>query len=86
MYRRGSNGFITEKTILFQGSRGGPAFSSGGGGGGVQILISIEPQITCDFPGGGVQILISIEPQITCDFPGGGGGGPNPLSPLWICT
>ena len=38
-------------TILFQGSRGGPAFSSGGG---VQILISIEPQITCDFRGGGV--------------------------------
>ena len=45
MYRRGSNGFITEKTILFQVSRGGPTFSSGGGGGGggVQILISIEP-------------------------------------------
>ena len=64
MYRRGSNGFITEKTILFQGSRGGPTFSSGGGGG-VQLL-----------PGGrGVQILISIEPHITCDFRGGGGGG-----------
>ena len=28
---RGSNGFITEKTILFQGSRGGPTFSRGGG-------------------------------------------------------
>ena len=25
----GSNGFITEKTILFQGSRGGPVFSRG---------------------------------------------------------
>ena len=24
VYRRGSNGFITEKTIPFQGSRGGP--------------------------------------------------------------
>ena len=24
--------FITEKTILFQGSRGGPSFSRGGGG------------------------------------------------------
>ena len=39
--QRGSNGFITEKTILFQGcregptfSRGGPTFSMGGGGGG----------------------------------------------------
>ena len=37
----GSNGFITEKTILFQGSRvgltfskGGPTFSRGWGGGG----------------------------------------------------
>ena len=58
MYRRGSNGFITEKTILF-GSRGGPTFSSGGGGGDVQILISIEPHITCDF----------------FFFGGGGGGG-----------
>ena len=45
--QRGSNGFITE---------GGPAFSKrgvGGGGGGVQMLISIEIYITCDFPGGG---------------------------------
>ena len=30
-------------------------FSGGGGGGGsrVQVLISIETHITCDFPGGG---------------------------------
>ena len=28
--QRGSNGFITEKTLLFQGSRGGPTFSRGG--------------------------------------------------------
>ena len=40
--------FITEKTILFQGPRGGPTFSGGGGGGfsffqeGVQMLISIK--------------------------------------------
>ena len=41
-----------EKTILFKG-RGGPAFLGGGGGGGVrvQVLISIETHITCDFPG-----------------------------------
>ena len=29
----GSSCFITEKTILFQGPRGGPTFSRGGGGG-----------------------------------------------------
>ena len=33
--KRGSNGFIAEKTILilYKGSRGGPSFSRGGGGG-----------------------------------------------------
>ena len=37
--KRGSNGFIAEKTILilYEGSRGGPLFS-GGGGGGVQLF------------------------------------------------
>ena len=28
--QRGSNGLITEKALLFQGSRGGPTFSRGG--------------------------------------------------------
>ena len=61
MYKRGSNVFITEKTILFQGSRWGPTFS----GGGVQLL-----------PGWrGVKILISIEPHLICDFSGEGGSG-----------
>ena len=59
--KRGSNGFIAEKTILllYKGSRGGPLFSGGGGptffkgGGGVQMLISIETHIcTRYFPGG----------------------------------
>ena len=60
--KRGSNGFIAEKTILilYKGSRGGPLFSGGGewvsnffqGGGGVQMLISIETHIhTCNLPG-----------------------------------
>ena len=42
--KRGSNGFIAEKTILilYKGSRGGPLFSGGGGGGGVSNF----------FPGG----------------------------------
>ena len=47
------NGFIKEKSLLFEG----PTFSRcvcvwGGEGGGVQILISIEIHITCDLPGG----------------------------------
>ena len=72
--KRGSNGFIAEKTILilYKGSRGGPLFS--GGGGGVHF-----------FPGGGgVQMLISIETHIcTCYFPG---GVSRPPIPLWIHT
>ena len=42
--KRGSSGFIAEKTILilYNGSKGGPLFSGGAGGGGVQL-----------FPGGG---------------------------------
>ena len=39
--KRGSDGFIAEKTILilYKGSRGGPLFSGGGGGeGGVQLF------------------------------------------------
>ena len=53
--QRGSHGFIAEKTILilYQGSRGGPLFSSegvsnifpGGGGGAVLMLISLETHI-----------------------------------------
>ena len=72
--QRGSNGFITEKTILFKGSRGGPTFS--------RVGVQLFPE----GGGGGVQMLISIETHITCDFPEGG-GGPDPLtSPLWIRT
>ena len=29
--QKGTNGFIAEKTMLSQGSRGGPTFSGGGG-------------------------------------------------------
>ena len=71
--QRGSNGFIAEKTIviLYQGSRGGPLFSSGGGG--------------CQTFSRGVQMLISLETHIrTSYFPGGGVSGP-PI-PLWIRT
>ena len=46
-------------------------FGGGGVGGGVQILISIETYITCDFSGGG-------------GGGGGGGGVSGPPIPLWI--
>ena len=52
--KKGSHGFIAEKTILilYKGSRGGPLFSGGGGGG------------ECPTFSGGVQMLISIETHI----------------------
>ena len=53
---------ISNKSIIFQGSRGGPTFSmrvqlfpgggGGGGGGGSNCLFPIETHMTCDFPGG----------------------------------
>ena len=59
-FTEGVKWFYYRETILFQGSRGGPTFTRGGvqlfprggGGGGVQMLISIETHITCDFPEG----------------------------------
>ena len=44
-----------KKTIIFQGSRGGPTFSRGVQffPGGSNCLFPIETHITCDFPGGG---------------------------------
>ena len=55
---------IAKKSINFQGFRGskifqgGPTFFGRGGGGGVQVLISLETHITCDFPGkGGLEPL-----------------------------
>ena len=68
--QRGSNSFITEKTILFQGSRGVTTFPRGGGPtfsrgkGGVQMLISIETHITCDFPGGSGPHIPPLDPHL----------------------
>ena len=74
--KRGSNGFIAEKTILmlYKGSRGGPLFSGGGGGGGGGEGVLL-------FPGGGVQMLISIETHIRTYYFSGGVSGP-PYPPL----
>ena len=73
--KRGSNGFIAEKTILilYKGSRGGPLFSGGGGGG------------SNFFPGGGGgQTLISIEHiYVLVIFQG---ECPEHPIPLWIHT
>ena len=60
VYRGGSNGLITEKTILFKVSRGGLTVSRGGGGGGP----TFSPG-----GGGGVLIIIFKETHITCDSP-----------------
>ena len=50
---------LLQRKLLSKGFRGGPTFSrgvqlfqGGGGGGGVQMHLSIETHITCDFPGG----------------------------------
>ena len=53
---RGCPMVIPKKTIIFQGFRGGPSFYGGptfSGGVGVQMLISVEIHMYCDFPGGG---------------------------------
>ena len=66
--KRGSNGFIAEKTILilYQGSRGGPLYS---GEVGVQL-----------FPGGGPNANYNRNPYTNLLF-SRGGGCPDPLSP-----
>ena len=46
------------KDPTFSMGGGGPTFSRGGGG--VQMLISIETHITCDFPGGGVRLVSAV--------------------------
>ena len=47
---------------------GGSSFQGAGVGRAFQILISIEPHLTCDFPGGG----------------GGGGGGEGRFNFLYV--
>ena len=52
--------------ISLQRGRGGPAFSKRGSNffrGGVQMLISIENHITCDFPGGSGHPIPPLDPH-----------------------
>ena len=58
-----SNGFITKKSIFFQGSRGGPTLSGGGG----VLLFQGGGRLSNSFQGG-IHLLICIETHITCDF------------------
>ena len=45
---------LLQRQLYFSKDRGCPTFLRGGGGGSrVQVLISIETHITCDFPGEG---------------------------------
>ena len=45
---------LLQRKLYFSKDRGDPTFLGGGGGGSrVQVLISIETHISCDFPGGG---------------------------------
>ena len=45
---------LLQTKLYFSKDPGGSNFfQGGGGGGGVQMFISIETHITCDFPGGG---------------------------------
>ena len=69
--QRGSNGFITEKTYFSKDPELVQHFPGGGGsnfseGGGVQLLISMETHITCDFTG-----------RVWTTFPSGSAHGTN---------
>ena len=44
---------LLQRKLYFSKDRGGPTILGGGGGSRIQVLISIETHITCDFPGGG---------------------------------
>ena len=44
---------LLQRKLYFSKDRGGPTFRGGGGGSRVQVLISIETHIPCDFPEGG---------------------------------
>ena len=56
---------ISKKTIIFQCFRGGPTFSRGVQlfPGRVQMLISVETHITCDFPEGGGGVRTPYPPS-----------------------
>ena len=52
-----------KETMISQGFRGGPTFSSGGGGG--PNTNSIETHLTCDFPEGSGRLSPPLDPHMT---------------------
>ena len=49
-----------QRKLYFSKDRGGPTFLGEGGGSRVQVLISIETHITCEFPGEGGPAPLSL--------------------------
>ena len=52
---------LLQRKLYFSKDRGGPTFSRGGG---VQVLISIETHINCDFPGGPDPLSPLLDPYM----------------------
>ena len=50
-----------QKSIIFQGSRGGPTISRGGGS---NCLFPIVTPIACDFPGGSGPPVSPLDPHL----------------------
>ena len=55
---------LLQRKLYFSKDRGGPTFLGGGGESRVQVLISIETHITCDFPGVGMGGLDPLSPPL----------------------
>ena len=67
-----SNGYFKEN-YNFPRFQRGPTFARGSplfffGGGGVQMLISIEIHITCDFPGGSRPPIPPLDPHMQLEI------------------
>ena len=81
----GSIGFNTEKTILFQGSKGGPTLSRGGGPN-AMVLIQRKLYFSKDLgptlSRGGPNANSYRNPYNLCFSRGGGGGSGPPIPPL----
>ena len=64
-----------KEIIIFQGSGGGPNFSSGegatfstGGGGGSNCLFPIKTHLTCDFPRGSGPLVPPLDPHLAAIY------------------
>ena len=55
---------LLQRKLYFSKDLGGPKLFPEWGGGGVQMLISIESHITCDFPGGSGPLSPPLDPHM----------------------